>query len=334
MIISKTPYRVSFFGGGTDLPQWYGENGGSVISTSIDKYCYITCRHLPPLFDYKHRLVYSQSEIVNDINKIRHRGIRGVFQYLKISSGLEVHHDGDLPAKTGLGSSSAFTVGLLNALYLMQGVRKDSKTLAQEAIHIERDLLGECVGSQDQVATSHGGFNRIDFSLDGSFTVQKIALDTAVKAKLKSHLLLVFTGIRRHATAIEETKISNMEKNHEKLSFISNLVETAQREFQSKNFHPSIIGELLHETWEQKKLLSSAVSTPYVDELYQVARKNGAYGGKLLGAGGGGFLLLLAPPEKQGDIKSALSKMTFIDFDFENEGATVFNLKKIREFDK
>ena len=326
MLISKTPFRISFFGGGTDLPHWYENNCGAVISTTINKYCYISCRGLPALFEYKHRLVYSSIEVVNETDDIIHPGIRGVFQFLCVCHGLEIHHDGDLPARAGLGSSSSFTVGLLNAIQTMYGLSKDAKTLAQQAIHVERDVLGEFVGSQDQVAASYGGFNHICFLQDGSFDVTPSVLNLEAKNILNDHLMLVFTGIRRHASEIEKTKIKNISTNRVNLDRIANLVLAAEKELLVNTFDISNFGEMLHETWEHKKALAREVSTAPIDELYEVARANGAIGGKLLGAGGGGFLLLLAPPNRHAAIKKAFKNLWFIDFKFEEEGATVIRL--------
>ena len=326
MLISKTPFRISFFGGGTELPHWYENNCGAVNSTTINKYCYITCRCLPPLFQYKHRLVYSSIEAVNKTNEVIHPGIRGVFQFLNVSKGLEIHHDGDLPARAGLGSSSSFTVGLLNVIQAMYGQRQDAQTLAQQAIYVERTVLGELVGSQDQVAASYGGFNHICFYQDGSFGVKRLSLKSAAKNILNDHLMLVFTGIRRHASEIEKTKIRNISTNRVNLDRIANLVLEAEKELIQGTFDVSNFGEMLHETWEQKKALSREVSTGPIDELYEIARASGAIGGKLLGAGGGGFLLLLAPPKHHISIKKALEKLCFIDFKFEEEGATVISL--------
>ena len=209
MIISKTPYRISFFGGGTDLPQWYKEYGGSVISTSIDKYCYITCRKLLPFYSYKHRFVYSKSQIVNEISEIDHPVIRETLRYLNISNGLEIHHDGELPARSGLGSSSSFTVGLLHVIRKFMGEESSRKKLAQDAIYVEQTLLNEAVGSQDQISASYGGFNKIDFNTNGSFEVKKLELNNIRKRHLTQHMMLVFTGIQRQAHDIEITKRAN-----------------------------------------------------------------------------------------------------------------------------
>lgn len=326
MIVSKTPYRISFFGGGTDLPEWSLKHGGSVISTTINKYCYISCRQLLPLFDYKHRLVYSKTEQVNSIENIQHPGIRGVLQYANPPLGLEIHHDGDLPARSGLGSSSSFTVGLLRAIYRLQHIQKDAHKIAAEAIHIEQNINMEIVGAQDQVAASYGGFNKIDFNKDGTFSVKPLDISTGVKNLISKHLLLVYSGIQRRAPEIEKSKVENLDDKSTYYQSISDLVKQAEFQLLSEEFNIEKFGGLLHEGWLMKRSLSEKVSSDKIDEIYSKALSAGAYGGKVLGAGGGGFLMFLAPPERHDQIKSALKDFIFVDCDFEDEGAVTFDI--------
>ena len=322
MIISRTPFRVSFFGGGSDYPQWYRQHGGAVLATAIDKYCYISCRRLPPFFDYKHRLVYRKQETVNRISEIEHPAVRGVFSHLKWEEGVEIHHDGDLPARSGLGSSSSFTVGLINALRAMQGRHISKEELGALAIHIEQDVIRENVGSQDQISAAYGGFNRIVFRRDGSIDVQPIILPAARLAEFKSHLMLVFTGFARLASEVAKTKIDNLDKRADEIRRMTRMVDegveilTSERPI--KDF-----GMLLHEAWTQKRKLSEMVSTDAIDRIYADAREAGAIGGKLLGAGGGGFMLLVVPPEKQEPVRKRLAKFVHVPFDFEMSGSRI-----------
>jgi len=326
LYISKTPFRISFFGGGTDLPDWYEQHGGAVISSSINKYCYITCRNLPSFYEYKHRLVYSLTETINALEEIKHPGIRGVFEFLKVNNGLEIHHDGDLPAKSGLGSSSSFTIGLLNVIQTMQGISVNKTDLAKQAIVIEREILNECVGSQDQIAASFGGFNRINFLKNGSFDVVKLNINDDTKNLISDHLLLIYTGIRRHASEIEKTKVENISKNKSSLRSLRALVDQAQIEISNITSDPSVLGEMLHETWMHKMALSPHVSNDLINEIYKIARIKGALGGKILGAGGGGFLLIFAPPERHCIIENTFRNYCVIKFKFENQGTTVLKL--------
>ena len=322
MIISRTPFRVSFFGGGSDYPQWYRQNGGAVLATAIDKYCYISCRRLPPFFDYKHRLVYRKQETVNQISEIEHPAVRGVFSHFKWEEGVEIHHDGDLPARSGLGSSSAFTVGLINALRAMQGRHISKEELGTLAIHIEQDVIRENVGSQDQITAAYGGFNRIDFRRDGAIEVQPIILPAARLAAFKSHLMLVFTGFARIASEVAKTKIDNLDKRADEIRRMTRMVDegvdilTGERPL--KDF-----GLLLHEAWTHKRKLSEMVSTDAIDRIYTDARDAGAIGGKLLGAGGGGFMLLVVPPEKHDAVRERLTKFVHVPFDFEMSGSRI-----------
>lgn len=321
MIISRTPYRVSFFGGGTDYPDWYRENGGAVLATSIDKYCYINCRYLPPFFEQKFRIVYSQMELVNDLDEIRHPSVREGLKYLEVKQGVEIHHDGDLPSRSGLGSSSSFTVGLLNALYAMKGIMPSKTQLAQDAIHVEQKIIKENVGSQDQVMSAVGGFNRVDFSEDG-FQVQPITIDKEKQQTLQSHLMLFFTGISRTASHIAGEQIHQIPNKKLELTEMYKMVDQGINILNS-NSDLLDFGRLLHESWMLKRSLTEKVSTLYIDYIYDTALKAGATGGKILGAGGGGFILFFIKPELQDHLKAALSGLLNIPFQFENSGSQI-----------
>ena len=323
MIITRTPFRISFFGGGTDYPGWYREHGGAVLATTIDKYCYISCRSLPPFFEHKHRIVYSHIENVLRIEDIEHPAVRAIFSWAKITEGLEIHHDGDLPARSGLGSSSSFTVGLVHALYGMRGQLASKHTLASDAIHIEQNLIGESVGSQDQISAAYGGFNLIEFHRDDAFDVSPIILSNSRKTELHSHLMLCFTGFSRIANEIAKSKIQNFKNREAELLRIRAMVDQALEILGDKNIPIEEFGKLLDESWQFKKNLSDKVSSPEIDEIYSIARKAGAIGGKILGAGGGGFMLLFAKPEKHAEIRAALSNLVHVAFNFDDAGSRV-----------
>jgi D-glycero-alpha-D-manno-heptose-7-phosphate kinase len=323
LIITRTPFRISFFGGGTDYPDWYRKNGGAVLSTTIDKYCYITCRKLPPFFEHKHRIVYSKIENVIEINEIEHPAVRAILNWMKVNNGLEIHHDGDLPARSGLGSSSSFTVGLIHALYGMQGKLISKDQLAQIAINIEQNILGESVGSQDQTAAAYGGLNIINFHQNDSIDVRSIILSKDRQEEFHSHLMLFFTGFSRIANEIAKSKIENFKNTYQQLVEIRQMVDYAT-EILGNNQVPLIeIGKLLHHSWQLKRTLSNKVSTLEIDHIYDLARSAGAIGGKLLGAGGGGFILLFATPDKHNAIKEKLKKLVYVDFNFEDIGSRV-----------
>ncbi|MFH1666474.1 MAG: kinase [Elusimicrobiota bacterium] len=322
MIISKTPFRISFFGGGTDYPVWFEKNGGAVLSTTIDKYCYISVRHLPPFFEHKHRIVYSMIENVKSSEEVKHPVVKSLLGYFKIDKGLEIHHDGDLPARSGLGSSSSFTVGMLNAFYALKGKIITKAQLAKEAIHIERVLLKENVGSQDQVAVAHGGFNKIVFHNDHNFRVESITLQKEKIAQLQSHLMLVFTGFSRFASEIAAEQIKNTPKREKELNSMRQMVDKAVEILNSERDIVEF-GQLLHESWQIKKNLSPKVSNPEVDSLYESALKFGAIGGKLLGAGGGGFMLLFVRPENREKVACGLKNFLEVKFSFENDGSQI-----------
>jgi D-glycero-alpha-D-manno-heptose-7-phosphate kinase len=322
MIISRTPFRISFFGGGTDYPAWYEKHGGCVLSTSFDKYSYITCRNLPPFFDHKYRIAYSKVENARDLKDIENRAVRAVIEYLAIDKGLEIHADADLPARSGLGSSSSFVVGLLNSLNALNGEYVNKEYLANTAIHIERNLLEETVGSQDQIAASYGGFNKIVFNLDGSYFVEPIIINSERKSDLESHLMLFFTGFSRIASEIAKSKVANMSLKQKELTEISSMVGealsilTTQRDIR-------LFGDLLNHAWALKRSLTEEISNNDIDLIYERAIRAGALGGKLLGAGGGGFLLMFVEPDKQYAVHQALSNLIRVPFKFENTGSQI-----------
>jgi D-glycero-alpha-D-manno-heptose-7-phosphate kinase len=294
-----------------------------VLATTIDKYCYISCRRLPPFFEHKHRIVYSRIENVQHPDEIEHPAVRAVLNWAKVDEGVEVHHDGDLPARSGLGSSSSFTVGLVNALYALRGQMVSKDVLAQNAIHIEQELIGENVGSQDQISAAYGGFNRIDFHRDGAFDVSPIVLRSGRSRELHSHLMLCFTGLSRIASEVAKSKIDNLDKRQEELNCIRQMVDEATGILQCADRPIVEFGRLLHESWLYKRRLSDRVSTPVIDEIYDAAIAAGAVGGKILGAGGGGFLLLFAEPERHAAIRERLAHLVHVPFNFENSGSRV-----------
>ncbi len=322
MVINKTPFRISFFGGGTDYPAWYRENSGAVLSTTIDKYCYINARYLPAFFEHRHRIVYSRIENVKHIREIQHPVVRAALDYLKIRKGVEIHHDGDLPARSGLGSSSAFTVGLVSSLSALKGRVISKNELAKQAIFIERVLLKENVGSQDQVAIAYGGLNKIIFHNNHDFKIEPMTLQKERVRELENHLLLIYTGVSRFASRIAAEQIRNTLLRNKELSSIREMVDYA---VEILNGNEDIIkfGRLLHESWLLKKRLSKKISTTDVDNLYEAAMRNGAVGGKLLGAGGGGFMLLFVGPKGQKRLKEKLKKFLTVNFSFENNGSQI-----------
>jgi D-glycero-alpha-D-manno-heptose-7-phosphate kinase len=327
MIISRTPFRISFFGGGTDYPDWYRQNGGAVLSTTFDKYSYISCRELPPFFDHKHRIAYSKLEYVNETKEIEHPAIRGIFNELNISRGMEIHCDADLPARSGLGSSSSFVVGMLQALKAQQGEYVSKEWLAKEAIRMEQSVLGECVGSQDQIAAAYGGFNFIEFKKGGDFIVSPLDISKERLEELNSHLLLFFTGFSRIASDIAKSKVANFVNRKDELIAIREQVEDAINILTSgRNIQE--FGYLLDKAWQLKRNLSEKVSSDEIDQIYVRAKANGALGGKILGAGGGGFMLLFALPKNHAEIIHALQELIHVPFQFENTGTQIIYDKK------
>lgn len=323
MIISRTPVRMSFFGGGTDFPEFFNEYSGAVISTTFDKYCHVNVRHLPELFDYKSYLAYAQIEKVNSVDEIKHPAIRNAMKWLNLER-IALNYDADLPSKTGLGTSSAFSVGLLNAFYTMQGVSKTKRELADDAIYLERILCEEDGGIQDQIAASFGGFNRIDFSREG-YTVKPVDFSDERKNELNDNLLLFFTGLSRYSFQIQKTTKKMLGKRTSELIKIRDMVDIAEKILTDENRSLDEFGALLNETWQLKRSISSEISTDAIDSVYIKAMNAGALGGKLLGAGGGGCLLFYVPKEKQESVRNALSDLHEVKFRFENEGTKIIS---------
>jgi len=322
MIISRTPFRISFFGGGTDYPAWYSKHGGAVLATTIDKYCYLTCRYLPPFFEHRIRVVYSRMESCQTIDEIEHPAVRETLRYLKVDRGVEIHHDGDLPARSGMGSSSSFTVGLLHALYALKGQMPSKRQLALESIHIEQALIRETVGSQDQMLASYGGLNHITFSPDGQISVRPMTLLPERIKELNDHLMLFYSGIKRTASDVAESYVQDMESRERQLHAMTDMVDEGIAILNSGR-EIARFGELLHEGWLAKRSMSSMVSNSHVDEIYRQAMSAGAIGGKLLGAGGGGFMVFFAHPSDQPKIKERLSKLIYVPFKIEHSGSQI-----------
>ena len=322
MIISRTPYRVSFFGGGTDYPAWYREHGGAVLAAAIARYCYITCRWLPPFFGHKSRVVYSIIEDVQRTEDIQHPAVREALLELDIRDGIEIHHDGDLPKMTGLGTSSSFTVGLLHALHALRGEFRSRMQLAEEAIHIERDRCGDRVGSQDQVSAAYGGLNHIRFASDDSISVTPVPLPADRMTAFQDSLLLFFTGFSRYSSEVVAEQLQNVPQKGKELSEMAAMVDQGVR-ILTGGGDLADFGRLLHEGWLLKRSLSSRVSTPEIDAMYAAARQAGAIGGKITGAGGGGFLLLYVEPDRRDAVRQALAKLLHVPFDLDHAGSQI-----------
>jgi D-glycero-alpha-D-manno-heptose-7-phosphate kinase len=323
MIITRTPFRISFFGGGTDYPEWFRENGGAVLATSIDKYCYLTVRYLPPFFEHRYRIVYSIVEMVKEIDEIRHPAVRAVLKERNFTKGLEIHHDGDLPARSGLGSSSSFAVGILHALDALDGRMQSKLQLAREAIRMEQEVLQETVGCQDQITAAFGGFNRIRFLPDSSFDVEPIVIGRERLDTLQQSLMLCFTGLTRHASAVAQETVKNFDAKRNELTAMRQMVDEAVEMLCGRADPIENFGRLLHEAWLIKRGLATNVTTSKVDEIYEAARSAGAIGGKLLGAGSGGFILLVAPPDRHAAIRERLNGLIHVGFRFESGGTKI-----------
>ncbi len=323
MIITKTPFRMSFFGGGTDMEEFFNDYGGAVLSTTFDKYCYVTVRHLPRFFDYKTHLTYSRMEYVNEYDDIEHPLIRNAMQMLDMHE-LRLTYDSDLPARSGLGTSSSFAVGMLNAFYCLKGRYVDKRKLAEEAIHLERVMCAEAGGWQDQIAAAYGGFNRINFS-KSNFEVLPIIISQERKALLEQRLMLFFTGFVRFSAEIQQENSSNIKEKQAMLREILNLVDDAEDVLVNKKRDLDDFGRLLGETWRLKRGLGKSVSNRSIDSFYEKGIKAGALGGKLLGAGSGGFLLFYVPEEKRDSVMEALKDLLFIPFEFEDNGTQVIH---------
>ena len=326
MIITRTPYRLSFFGGGTDYNPWFEEHGGVVLAVGLAHYCYLTVRHLPPFFaDHSSRIVYSKIESVKNHAEIQHPSARGCLEFLGIQNGVEIHHDGDLPARSGIGSSSSFTVGLLHALHALQQRMVSPRKLAEEAIHVEQQLLGESVGVQDQIMAAHGGFRFLELGPGPTWSIKNLLLPKDYLHALEKHVLLGFSGISRTAEQHAKSKVDNIKqgKTTEELQAITGLAREALQAFQRQaNFEQ--IGRLLDQSWQYKRKLAAGVSANWMDDLYLTALKHGAFGGKLMGAGGGGFFFFLAPPYQHEQIRKALPQIkVWVPFKIDHTGSQV-----------
>jgi D-glycero-alpha-D-manno-heptose-7-phosphate kinase len=326
MIITRTPFRLSFFGGGTDYNSWFEKNKGLIIGSTFNKYNYISLRRLPPFFNHKSRIVYSKAEEVESNHLIEHPAVRNCLKYMDISDGLEIHYDGDLPSRSGIGSSSSFTVGFLNALHAYHGKIVSKTDLAKQAIHVEQVLSKENVGIQDQILTCFGGINIIEMGPGNDFRVSPLVLPADYKKELESHIMLGFSGQTRISsdTAVKQIEKINSGLIQEQMQAIYEIALNGLDLFKV-NADIQRLGQLVDKTWQVKRTLTSEVSNSLVDETYQTAIKNGAFGGRLLGAGGGGFLMLIAPPEKHEQIRKALSAQikVWVPFQFENEGSKI-----------
>jgi D-glycero-alpha-D-manno-heptose-7-phosphate kinase len=334
MVITSTPLRISFFGGGTDYPVWYREYGGSVLSTTINKCCYITCRQLPPFFEYHSRISYSKVENVSKNDAIQHPSVRACLQHLRVDYGVEIHHVADLPARTGLGTSSAFTVGLLLGLYALKNQMRDKRALAAEAIHVEQELLKEAVGAQDQVSAAYGGFNRINFHSDGSIEVNRILAAPNRLGELQQNLALYFTGFSRIASEIAQEQLRMTPHKKQELGTMLQLVNEAEAIVTNPSCSLHEFGRLLHESWQIKRSLTQKISNANIDEIYQAGLGAGALGGKLLGAGGGGFMLFFVPPERREALRMRLKKLLCVPFTFSNRGSHVVVYEPEEVYDK
>jgi len=327
MIITKTPFRMSFFGGGTDIPSFFKDNGGAVISTTFDKYAYVNVRHLPPFMPYYTELCYSRFERVNDVNDIEHPAIREAMKMLDIHE-IRLTYEGDLPARTGLGTSSTFAVGMLNAFYALKGKYVGKRKLAEDAIYLERGLCNESGGWQDQIAAAFGGLNRIDFA-NNDFKVTPIIIHPDRKKLLNESLMLFFTGVSRFSSEIQKDTMNYQEEKVVQMREMLSLVDDAQNILENKHSDMNDFGRLLHHTWELKRKTGGKISNSSIDKLYERGLKAGALGGKLLGAGGGGFLLFYIEPDKRENLLNELEELMHVPFRFEDEGTSIVHYNPI-----
>ncbi len=323
MIITKTPVRVSFFGGGTDFPEFFNRHGGAVLSTTIDKFCYLTVSPLSDFFDYRIKVAYSRAELVNEVSEIRHPAVRACLESFGIGSNIEINYFSDLPARTGLGTSSSFVVGLLNALHAFNGKRVSAESLATEAVRIEREMIGENVGLQDQYAAACGGFNYIEFKSPGEVHLEKIVCPADRFRLLEENLVMFYTGIQRDSDGIQKKHVARLENNTESLLALAGLAARGREILVSPEEDIRQFGELLDRGWQLKRGLNREVSSSAIDVFYEKARAAGAVGGKLLGAGGGGFLLLFVPAENQEQVRRSLDPLLEVKFQFEKRGSRV-----------
>ncbi len=324
MIITRSPYRVSFFGGGTDYHTWYEQYGGEILSTTINHYNYISFRYLPPFHpEYRNRIAWRILEYPNNVDEIQHNAIRGALKYYRIERGVEISNQCDLPARSGLGSSSAFCASLILAIKALKGKMISKEDLALETINLERNVLKENVGIQDQIATVYGGLNHIKIMKSGEFTVQPVIISKEKQDELNNHLLLFFTGVSRTSSEICKKQIESSKNNIDQLTKMQKMVPEALKTLESDNLDD--FGKLLNEAWNLKRSLTNKITTPYIDEIYNTAIENGAIGGKVLGAGGGGFMLFFAKPENHNKIKEALKHFIHVPFNFEQQGTHIIH---------
>lgn len=324
MIITKTPFRMSFFGGGTDVESFFLENGGAVLSTTFDKYCYVNVRHLPRFFDYSTELSYSKTERVSDVEEIQHPAIRNAMKMLDMHE-IRLTYEADLPARSGLGTSSSFAVGMLNAFYALEGKYADKKKLADEAIYLERVLCEEAGGWQDQIAASFGGMNRVEFNKDGTYDVKPIIIHPERKQHLNDNLLMFFTGFTRFSSDMQKANAVGYSKKVKQLQQMYALVDDAEKVLEDKHSDLDDFGRLLDITWRLKRQTGGAITTNSIDALYEKGLAAGALGGKLLGAGGGGFLVFYVQPERQQAVRNAMKDLLYVPFRFEDGGTQVIH---------
>lgn len=324
MIITKTPFRMSFFGGGTDMENFFREYGGAVISTTFDKYCYVNVRHLPRFFEWSNELSYSKTERTKTIDEIQHPAIRNAMKMLNMYE-IRLTYEADLPARSGLGTSSSFAVGMLNAFYALKGKYADKKKLADEAIYLERVLCEEAGGWQDQISAAFGGMNRIQFNLDGTYEVKPVIIHPDRKKQLNDNLLMFFTGFTRFSSDMQKANALGYKEKVRQLQEMYTLVDEAQKILEDKYSDLDDFGRLLDTTWKLKRQTGGAITTNSIDALYKKGIDAGALGGKLLGAGGGGFLVFYVQPEKQKAVREAMKELLYVPFKFENGGTEVIH---------
>ena len=324
MIITKTPFRMSFFGGGTDMESFFREYGGAVLSTTFDKYCYVNVRHLPRFFDYTTELSYSKTERVTSVEDIQHPAVRNAMKMLNMHE-IRLTYEADLPARSGLGTSSSFAVGMLNAFYCLKGKYADKKKLADEAIYLERELCAEAGGWQDQIAASFGGMNRIEFNKDGTYDVRPIIIHPDRKRRLNDNLLMFFTGFTRFSSDMQKANKSGYDEKIKQLQEMYSLVDDAEAVLEDKKNDLDDFGRLLDKTWRLKRQTGGAITTNSIDALYEKGIEAGALGGKLLGAGGGGFLVFYVQPEKRNSVTEAMKDLLYVPFKFEDGGTKVIH---------
>ena len=324
MIITKTPFRMSFFGGGTDMEYFFREYGGAVLSTTFDKYCYVTVRHLPRFFDYSTELAYSKMERVTNVDDINHPAVRNAMKMLDMHE-IRLTYEADLPARSGLGTSSSFAVGMLNAFHCLKGKYADKRKLADQAIYLERELCQEAGGWQDQIAAAFGGMNRIEFNKDGTYDVRPIIIHPDRKEQLNDNLLMFFTGFTRFSSDMQKANQAGYEEKIKQLQQMYELVDEAEAILENNHSDLDDFGRLLDKTWRLKRQTGGAITTNSIDTLYEKGIEAGALGGKLLGAGGGGFLVFYVQPEKKESVKTAMKDLLYVPFRFEDGGTQVIH---------